>query len=169
MASEAQSGSAFKPAPVLADDEIARAFAAKRCLACGGFKAPLSAFCLTDHLALTIWARNVLARGPEDPGFAEMFRSALEHLRLNPHRKRYFSWPHRTPDDLATAGYEQIEHGWCRAPGCGAEIVWFWVPGRLHRIAINLDCSPHRDTCANPEYFQHRVAQRPAPKRRARR
>jgi hypothetical protein len=162
---EAQS---VTPMP-LTDEQIRAAFAGVRCPACDRAKAALSAFCLTDTLALTPWVRNWLARGPEDPYFAANFRSALEHLRLNPFRKRVFGWPYTKPDDLYDAGYALAGHVRCSAPGCRAAIVWFWTPTRDRRVAVNYDCSLHRDTCRDPEYFTARAAPTSAPKRRARR
>jgi len=59
----------------------------------------------------------------------------------------------RTRDELETAGYHFDAPGQCRGPTCHADLEWWWTPtGR--RIPLNVDGSPHWQTCYDAAQFR---------------
>lgn len=158
----------------LSEAEILAAYEGELCLVCEKRKASLAAFCVTDTLALPLWDRINLARGPKDPYFVDNFRSALRHLQLNTQRLRKYpavrgEWPYQSKDDLEEAGYRLIDHARCKVPRCWEKIVWFFTPTG-GRIAVNLaDCQPHYSTCTDPDYMRRKREELQAQKQKKRR
>lgn len=143
----------------MSDDAVRAAWSSSTCCACNGAaKSKVAAFCLSCTLALSLYPRNVLAIGPEDPRYVETWRSSLRHLRMHADRiKRIGGWNLRTKDEILDAGYKQIGSiSRCKASGCGESIAWF-EDDLGNKIPVNIsDCQPHRTSCANPEFFRQR-------------
>lgn len=139
----------------LTDAEAIAAWSSPTCGACEASKSRTSAFCLSCTLALVIWVRNWLNRGPSSPQFADTYRSALRHLCLHRNRiKRLDGWNFKSLEEIEEAGYTILNVGRCKAVGCSQEIGWVEsVTGK--KIPVNLsDFQPHRTSCKNPGVYR---------------